>query len=115
MCDDHHHHHHHDAHEVRAQPVVLDLGDGVGALIVRTDPELLGVEVEISPVGADADRRHKQVLRRALGPETATMLVYDNLPEGDYTLWLDDAAWARGVHVTGGAVAELDGRGALVA
>ena len=76
---DHPHHHHHDAAEVRAQPVVLDLGDGVGALIVHTDPELLGVEVEISPAGDDGDRQHKEVLRRALGPTSRHVLVYDNL------------------------------------
>jgi len=109
MCDDLHHH---DEHEVRARPVVLDLGGRVGALIVYTDPELLGVEVEISPSGDDRDRRHKQVLQRAMGGKTVTALVYDNLPEGDYTLWVDDDPWARDVHVRGGRVAELDRRGA---
>jgi hypothetical protein len=109
---DHHHgdgdhHHHHDIADVRAQPVVLDLGGEIGALIVHTSPELLGAEIEISPAGEDENRQHKQVLRRLLGPETATVLVYDNLPEGDYTLWLDEEAPTRGVHVTGGQVAEL--------
>ena len=108
---DHDAHRHHDPGEVRVQPVVLDLGDGVGALIVHTDPELLGVEVEISPAGADDDRQHKEVLRRAMGPVTATVLVYDNLAEGDYTLWIDGVAVTRGAHVTGGRVAELDWRG----
>ena len=110
MCDQTHHHH--DAAGVRAQPVVLDLGEGIGALIVRTDPELLGVEIEISPARDDHERQHKAVLERAMGAETASVLVYDNLPEGDYTLWLDGRPWARGVHVAGGAVAELDRRGA---
>ena len=50
------------------QPVVLDLGDGVGALIVHTDPELLGDEVDISPAGDDGHRQHKQVLRRRWEP-----------------------------------------------
>lgn len=104
------HHHHDDFAEVRAQPVVLDLGDGVGALIVRTDPGLLGLEVEISPSDDDGRREHKQVLRRALGPEIATVLVYDGLPEGEYTLWVEGAARARGVRVEGGKVAELDWR-----
>ena len=104
------HHHHHDAYEVRSQPVVLDLGDGVGALIVHTDPELLGVEVEISPSRDDGDRQHKEVLMRAMGRETASVLVYDNLAEGSYTLWVDGEPWARDVHVAAGGVAELDRR-----
>ncbi len=105
-----HDHRHHAPDEVRARPVVLDLGEGVGALIVHTDPELLGLEVEISPAGADGDRQHKEVLQRLLGPATVTVLVYDNLPEGEYTLWIDDVPRARGVRVDGGAVAELDWR-----
>ena len=108
MCNDGHHHH--DAYEVRSQPVVLDLGDGVGALIVHTDPTLLGVEVEISASGHDGDRQHKQVLRRTMGRTTATVLVYDNLADGSYTLWVDGEAWAHDVEVTGGRVAELDWR-----
>jgi hypothetical protein len=103
----HSHHHHHDAGDLRAQPVVLDIGGQIGALIVHTSPDLLGKEIEISPDGDDETRQHKQVLLRALGRETATVLVYDNLPEGDYTLWLDEEAPTRGVHVTGGQVAEL--------
>lgn len=113
MGHDHDHHHHHDSAEVRARPVVLDLGEGMGALIVRTDPELLGAEIEISPTGDDSRREHKQVLRRVLGREVATVLVYDNLPEGEYTLWLDECAPVRGVRVEGGQVAELDRRQAL--
>lgn len=108
---DHHHdhdhpHHHHDAAKVRAQPVLLDLGDGVGALIVHTDPELLGVEIEISPATDDGARQHKEVLRRSMGPNVATVLVYDNLEAGDYTLWLDNRPVARGVHVDDGRVSE---------
>ncbi len=103
-------HVHHAADEARVRPVVLDLGEGVGALIVHTDPELLGLEVEISPAGADDDRQHKEVLQRLLGPSTVTVLVFDNLREGEYTLWIDDVATARGVRVDGGSVAELDWR-----
>jgi len=111
MHEHEHGHHHHDPGAVHSQPVVLDLGDGIGALIVHTGPELLGVEVEISPDGADEDRRHKEVLQRAMGPATVNVLVYDNLSEGKYTLWVDDVAWASNVRVEGGSVAELDWRG----
>jgi hypothetical protein len=111
---DHHHHdhHHHDPADARSQPVVLDLGDGIGALIVHTDPDLLGVEVEISPDGADGNRQHKEVLQRTVGTATVNVLVYDNLPQGEYTLWVDDVAWARHVRIESGSVAELDWKGA---
>lgn len=111
---DHDHPHHHEVGDVRTQPLVLDLGEGIGALIVHTEPELLGVEIELSLAGNDADRQHKQVLRRMLGPTAATVLVYDNLPEGDYTLWVDEAEPVRGIRVSGGQVVELDRRHAPV-
>jgi hypothetical protein len=112
MHDHDHHHHHHAPAEVRSQPVLLDLGDGIGALIVHTDPELLGVEVEISRDGADGNRQHKEVLQRTVGSTVVNVLVYDNLPEGEYTLWVDDVAWARHVRIESGSVAELDWKGA---
>ena len=106
----HRHPHHHDAGEVRLQHVVLELGDGIGALIVHTDPELLGAEIEISPSGDDGCRSHKAVLRRAAGQYESCALVYDNLPAGSYTLWIDDVARARDVRVESGTVAALDWR-----
>jgi hypothetical protein len=114
---DHAHAHTHDRHDdhdpadVRSQSVVLDLGDGIGALIVHTDPELLGVEVEISPTGADGNRQHKEVLQRTIGQATVNVLVYDNLPEGNYTLWIGEVALASNVRIESGSVAELDLKG----
>ena len=109
--DDHgHSHRHHDPLEVRAHHVILDLGDGIGALIVQTDRSLIGLEVEMSPAADDSARQHKEVLDRTMGAIVVPTLVYDNLPEGDYTLWIDDVPVARGVHVASGAIAELDWR-----
>src|SRR5207237_7221779 len=79
------------------------------------DPELLGVEVEISPAGADGNREHKEVLQRTTGPATVNVLVYDNLPEGQYTLWIGDVAWARHIRIENGSIAELDLRGSAPA
>jgi hypothetical protein len=112
----HSHHDHSHTHEAtrpevaRAQPVVLELGEGVGALIVFTDPDMLGTEVEISPAADDSARSHKDVLERLTGTGSAHTLVYDSLPEGEYTLWINNVEQARGVPVAGGAVAELDWR-----
>ena len=109
-ADMHDHPHHHDSTVTRAQPVVLELGDGIGALIVHTDPELLGIEVEISPADDDGARDHREVLRRRAGQRETCALVFDSLAEGAYTLWVDDVARARDVRVASGAVTELDWR-----
>lgn len=103
-------HVHHPRHEPRVQHVVLDIGADIGALVVHTDRDLLGVEVEISPQTDDARRSHKQVLDRASGDRVTPVLVFDGLHAGAYTLWIEGEAVARGVEVCGGAVAELDWR-----
>ena len=105
-----HDHHHHHSERRRTQHVVLDIGGEIGALVVHTDPSLLGVEVEISPATDDASRSHKEVLERTVGGGFGPVLVFDDLHEGEYTLWLEGVARERGVRVDGGAIAELDWR-----
>ena len=50
-----------------------------------------------------------------MGQTVATVLVYDNLDAGDYTLWLDNRAVARGVHVDDGRVLRAHALGHLKA
>ena len=50
--------------DARPEHVMLDLGPGVGALVLHTDRELHGMEIEISPAGRDDERGHKQVHER---------------------------------------------------
>ena len=101
-------------HAARPHPehVVLDIGEDLGALIVYTDAAMLGVEIEISPIGEDDRRSHKDVLQRELNGRPAYTAVFDKVREGTYTLWIDDTAHARNVAISGGEVAELDWRGA---
>jgi hypothetical protein len=107
----------HENYSERPHPeyVVLDIGGQFGALIVHTDPALHGTEVEISPQGEDSNRSHKDVLERGEGGRVAFTAVFDRLPEGAYTLWTDGVARARGVRISGGAVAELDWTASLPA
>jgi hypothetical protein len=91
--------------------VVLDIGEHIGALIIQTDPELHGVEIEISLEGQDKSRSHKEVLERDAGGYPAFTAVFDGLAEGRYTLWVNDEARARGVEIEGGSIAQLDWRG----
>jgi hypothetical protein len=94
--------------------IVLDIGEDVGVLIVHTDPDMHGVEIEISPVGDDRCRSHKQVLERNIDHHPAFTAVFDGLEAGAYTLWVEGMARARGVSVEACAVAELDWRAADV-
>jgi hypothetical protein len=105
-------HAHHERYADRSHPefVVLEIGGDLGALIVYTDPALHGREIELSATGEDARRQHKDVLERSLGGRPSFTAVFDQIPDGSYTLWLEDRARARGVVVRGGAVAELDWR-----
>jgi hypothetical protein len=118
MGDAHEHHSHephtHEHYADRPHPeyVVLEIGGDLGALIVYTDPDMHGVEVEISRSGEDGTRSHKDVLERSLGGRAAFSAVFDQISEGSYTLWVADTARARDVRISGGKVAELDWRSA---
>jgi hypothetical protein len=95
--------------------VVLDIGGECGALILHTDPEMHGVEVEISPRGRDDDRSHKEVLERNINGRPAYTAVFESLECGEYTLWTYGEPRARGVRVEAGGIAEIDWRAQSVA
>ena len=115
---DHHHDHGHDRpaenYAARKHPefVVLDIGEQLGALIIYADPAMHGREIEISPTGKDSARSHKEVLERREGDRPAFTAVFDALPTGTYTLWIDDRPRARNVEIDGGAIVQLDWRSA---
>ena len=51
--------------------VILELGPGIGALVLRTPPELDGREIEVSPPGqAAGPRTHSRVRPRRTGGHT---------------------------------------------
>jgi hypothetical protein len=100
-------HSHDHSKDARPEHVMLDLGPGVGALILRTGPDLHGVEIEISPAGRDGERSHKQVHERPVAGRPLYGAVFEALPAGDYTLWLDDEPLRRGVAVTEAAVTHI--------
>ncbi len=86
---------------------MLDLGPGVGALVLHTGADLHGVEIEISPAGSDDERSHKQVHDRRVGGRPLYAAVFDGLRAGAYTLWLDGRPLRREVAVAGAAVTDL--------
>ena len=118
--------------------VLLDIGGDVGALVVTTPAEMVGVEVEIRPVGAaphaesdaaghDHDHGHGHdhgpghdhghgghhphvaVVARPVGGRLVPSLVYPDLVEGRYELYVketDDVELT--VAVVGGEVATAE-------
>ena len=98
----------HEHYAARPHPefVVLEIGDDLGALIVHTDADMHGIEVEISPAQYDDQRSHKQVLERFTGEKSAHSLVFDQLPAGRYTLWSGDVPQVRDLLVRAGGITE---------
>ena len=100
-------HNHHHSTDPRPEHVMLDLGPGVGALVLHTGADLHGVEVEISPAGRDGERSHKQVHERPVNGRPLYGAVFDSLPAGEYTLWLNDQPVRRDVAVAGAVVTDI--------
>jgi hypothetical protein len=86
--------------------VVMELGAGVGALILYTPAGLDGEEIEISRDDAGlsgSGRTHSRVRPRHLPGQTRYAAVYPGLPAGRYTVWRGPTPVAA-VTVTGGQV-----------
>jgi len=81
--------------------VILEVGDGVGALILEAPPDLRGHEIEISPVAGGA-RTHSLVRERRTVTTTLYAAVYPALAEGDYIVWAQDGIPAGRVSIRGG-------------
>ena len=71
-------HNHDHSTDARPEHVMLDLGPGVGALVLHTGADLHGAEIEISPAGRDDERSHKQVHERPVGGRPLYAAVFDS-------------------------------------
>jgi hypothetical protein len=85
--------------------VVMELGAGIGALVLYTPADLDGTEIEISrDDDPGAGRTHSQVRRRHVATMTKYAAVYQSLPAGRYTIWRDEHTPAAAATITGGQV-----------
>ena len=90
---------------VHEQPAVLNIGQGVGALVVYTKAELVGQEIEVSIKGNDEKRIHTAVHERKVNGRSIYAGLFLALPEGDYIIWVHPSCE---VTVRGGHVAEIN-------
>ena len=94
--------------------VMLDIGGDIGALVVETPPEMVGVEIEIRPAGANRDAAghthypHVAVVERPAPGGPVPSLVFGELSAGVYHLHDKggDEVLARAT-VRGNAVTEM--------
>ena len=97
-------------HTVKGENVVLDIGGDVGALVIYTDPQLSGQEIEIRRTGDDGPKAHTEVHPRRLGDAGVHAAVFAALIAGEYDLWPPGVAGPVSVRIDGGRVTELDWR-----
>lgn len=90
--------------------VVLDIGEGVGALVLYTNSELAGQEIEISPKGKDLARAHTAVHERRVLGRAVFAGVFSELPEGDYRIWTEEPRAVTEFTIVGGQITEVDWR-----
>jgi hypothetical protein len=108
--------HHHHSHTVTEQPpgpsegaVVIDIGEGVGAAVIYTDPDLDGAELEIRPASDEWRGAHTAVRERRLPGAVRYAAVFGSLAEGAWELRMRGDADPQPVlalTVVGGTVVE---------
>jgi hypothetical protein len=105
--------HHHTHAEQPPGPsegaVFVEVGEGVGAAVIHTEPDLDGVELEIRPASGEWRGVHTAVRQRRFAGAVECAAVFGSLPEGDWELRVKgsiDARPALAIRVLGGSVVE---------
>jgi len=86
--------------------VLLDVGGDVGALVLLADPDVIGTEIEVAPVGFDGHRVHTVVHPRLVGSTTVAAAVFVGLVAGRYAICGSEEL--SDITVEGGRVAQFD-------
>ncbi|WP_240670545.1 phospholipase [Actinoplanes solisilvae] len=87
--------------------VMLNIGAGIGALIINTPGRMHGREIEVSPVDDAATRTQAAVRARYVRGGVCFSVVLDSLPEGRYTVWDNPITPLGEIDVPGGGVAQF--------
>ncbi len=87
--------------------VFVDIGEGVGAAVIYTEPDLQGTELEIRPESEQWRGVHTVVRERRFAGNVQFAAVFGSLIEGTWELRVrgsTDAQLALAVRVLGGSV-----------
>jgi hypothetical protein len=89
--------------------VFVEVGEGVGAAVIHTGPDLDGAELEIRPAAGTWRGVHTAVRERRFGGRVQYAAVFGSLPAGEWELRVRGGAEtqpALAIEVTGGSVVE---------
>jgi hypothetical protein len=90
----------------REGSAVIDIGPGVGALVVHAPQSLAGQELEISVTGSATRTTHTVVRERRVGGRRTFAALFPALPVGDYVIWSGGQPVADRVSVASGEVTQ---------
>jgi hypothetical protein len=84
--------------------VILDIGNGVGALVLRTSRQWLDHEIDLTPDDPSLPHTHSAVRERRSPQGPSYAAVYPQLREGGYTL----VGSTQRVSIVGGRVTDIE-------
>jgi len=89
--------------------LVLDIGDGVGALVLYAEESCLGREIAITRAGSPHSHDTHTMIRRRRALDRAVVAgVYPELEAGAYDVWGVHGEIVGQVVIVGGKVTEYD-------
>jgi hypothetical protein len=86
---------------------MLDIGDGVGALVVHTPAALTGAEIEIRRLGETRQLVHTEVRERHLADGSVYAGVFPAIVAGTYTLVGIDGHPDAEITIVAGTVTQI--------
>jgi hypothetical protein len=101
------HQHHHALPPSGPATVMLDIGDGVGALVVHTCAALAGTEIEIRRPGDSRQLTHTEVRERQLARGSVYAAVFPAIVAGTYTLVGVDGSPDTDITIDDGTVTQI--------
>jgi len=87
---------------------VLDIGDDVGALLVRLEDVPASGELHAEPSGRPSERFHTGVHRRSDDGHWVALALFPSVVAGRYDILDENMQPAATVDVSGGCVQEVD-------
>jgi hypothetical protein len=87
--------------------VALDIGGGLGALVILPSERYRDQEIEISRADRDGPRVHTGVHERGSQAGSTLTAIFGSLPAGSYVIWEDAGTAGPVVEVPDGAVTQI--------